>query len=620
MNIDVVVPASGASLTVVAGAAAVPVYSDAGLTTTVTQPYALPSSGTVTLYVRGTESWMATVTSGSGAVIGKAGGRAGGTVPLVIVCDKADNDLKPGAEADLTGTYVRYENVVGHGADPTGATNSTTAIQAAIDAVVAAGGGTVFFPRGKYLASGLTTPTTGAVITFLGEGGGDPRAGTWATTQRGSILTPYAAGQPVITLQSTKRLIWRNLDLVHDRSFAADGMVLGYTPGDGVGTFWPELDLSISGFQGYGLKVIGTFWECDLSLMHVRRCGDGANDKAAIEIDCTNSASDGDTVTFTRPNVTFPRGIGFRMKSADNSASSTGPGFRRLVIDGGMFHAGLDEDHVGGANRYDADMIVLDGFTSCLITGINLASAADNRFGIRLDGTLTTSGSSRAIINDCAMNAPIYVGKCKDVTIGRNTWAFSTSAAYPEHVYVDTTATRTIIEPQVVVNDGPFAVTDLGTGTLLPTSEQFIIGANAFASSAGAPTLSRAGSRFPAWLLDSASTEQVNCTAFIPAGWRRFQVDMLWSNLGPGSGDVRWSLGYSVRTAGDLLTAGDVFFTTSTDTAPAQDVLAIKTWTSSAVTTGSGVYHFRLSRLGADAADTLGNDATFLGLRLRRAA
>jgi hypothetical protein len=55
-------------------------------------------------------------------------------------------------------TKVRYamvsgiaENVVDYGADPTGATESTTAIQAAIDT-----GNSVYFPAGTYKVSGLT--------------------------------------------------------------------------------------------------------------------------------------------------------------------------------------------------------------------------------------------------------------------------------------------------------------------------------------------------------------------------------------------------------------------------------------------------------------------------------
>ena len=55
-----------------------------------------------------------------------------------------------------------------YNADPTGATDSTTGIQNAINAAQTNGGGTVYFPNGKYLVSSLNI--TGDNITLLGDG------------------------------------------------------------------------------------------------------------------------------------------------------------------------------------------------------------------------------------------------------------------------------------------------------------------------------------------------------------------------------------------------------------------------------------------------------------------
>src|SRR6059036_537728 len=49
-----------------------------------------------------------------------------------------------------------------------GSTEDTTAVQAAIDAVNTAGGGTGFFPKGTYVVNGLTIP--GNNIVLLGAG------------------------------------------------------------------------------------------------------------------------------------------------------------------------------------------------------------------------------------------------------------------------------------------------------------------------------------------------------------------------------------------------------------------------------------------------------------------
>lgn len=55
-------------------------------------------------------------------------------------------------------------NILDYGADPTGATPSTSAIQAAIDAAGAAGGGVVIVPEGTYKISELTFGTNNNVI------------------------------------------------------------------------------------------------------------------------------------------------------------------------------------------------------------------------------------------------------------------------------------------------------------------------------------------------------------------------------------------------------------------------------------------------------------------------
>lgn len=516
-------------------------------------------------------------------------------------------------------TYASVVNVSGYGAKGDGVTDDTAAIQAAINAVMAAGGGTVYFPRGTYKASGLTA---NGVLTFRGEGGADHRAGTWQTTQAASVLTPAAAGSPIITVSSSKRLIWRDLDFRHDRSFAADALILGSTPGSGVGTFWLDLQVGISGFLGHGLKVIGTFWESDLRGVHVRRCGDGTNDKAAVEIDATNSSSDGDTVRFHGPVVVFPQAVGLRMKSGANSASTTSPGFRRLVIDGGMFHAGQDEDNVG--TMYDADMIVIDGFTSAKIVDANIASVAAGRWAINLDGSLTTNGSSRASVEGCALNGPIRVGKCKDVTIRHNTWAFfAPGSGFTEHVNIAATATRTIVEPQNILNDGALVVTDAGTNTVHPLQQTVWVPATTFTASTGTPTLGRVGSRYPAWLMHSAVDNQVNGSAIIPADWRRFDIELVWANNAALAGNVKWSVTWQAHIAGEDLTAGDTATGNQIVAASAQNIQAKTVMATGRTATnyGSAVYNFRVLRNSADTVnDTLAGDVGFVGIRLRRAA
>jgi hypothetical protein len=64
-------------------------------------------------------------------------------------------------------TFTNFSSVTTFGAAGDGTTNDTTAIQNAIDDLVAAGGGALWFPQGTYPATGLTV---GDNVTMLGGG------------------------------------------------------------------------------------------------------------------------------------------------------------------------------------------------------------------------------------------------------------------------------------------------------------------------------------------------------------------------------------------------------------------------------------------------------------------
>jgi hypothetical protein len=84
------------------------------------------------------------------------------------------------AAAATTATTPDWVNVTSYGADPTGATDSTTAFQNAISSFTAsppsnsAGGGVVYIPAGNYKISGTLTCTT-VPVYFVGDG-------AWAST------------------------------------------------------------------------------------------------------------------------------------------------------------------------------------------------------------------------------------------------------------------------------------------------------------------------------------------------------------------------------------------------------------------------------------------------------
>jgi hypothetical protein len=73
-----------------------------------------------------------------------------------------------GSSGSGSGNFISVKQSP-YSATGNGTTNDSAAIQAAIDAVALAGGGTVFFPRGTYIAGGLSWPNN---VILRGEGQG----------------------------------------------------------------------------------------------------------------------------------------------------------------------------------------------------------------------------------------------------------------------------------------------------------------------------------------------------------------------------------------------------------------------------------------------------------------
>ncbi len=94
------------------------------------------------------------------------------TVPASVL---AGNNVFTGINQFNGDVYFKsgrpWTDVVAFGADPTGATASDVAIQAAINQVIAAGSGVVFFPPGVYkITASLTVPITARGVCLYGYG------------------------------------------------------------------------------------------------------------------------------------------------------------------------------------------------------------------------------------------------------------------------------------------------------------------------------------------------------------------------------------------------------------------------------------------------------------------
>lgn len=122
------------------------VYSDAALSTPRTQPVVANSAGEVgPIYVDGA---VKVSVYSSGDVLLYTEDNIPAATVTVYPLSEAETDA--GLTAADVDTNYPVGNVRRYGADPTGATTASEAIQAAIDTMVAAGGGEVLIPSGTY--------------------------------------------------------------------------------------------------------------------------------------------------------------------------------------------------------------------------------------------------------------------------------------------------------------------------------------------------------------------------------------------------------------------------------------------------------------------------------------
>lgn len=117
--------------------------------------------------------------------------------------------------------------------------------------------------------------------------------------------------------------------------------------------------------------------------------------------------------------------------------------------------------------------------------------------------------------------------------------------------------------------------------------------------------------------LDAAATESVFLSFTVPTAWQSFVVDLVWTNDGAGSGNVRWQASTKVLVNNDLTTEAATV-TASTIAAPAQNVVRRSDQVQSITAVTDATYALQLDRLGADGADTLANDVGLIAIRIRQ--
>lgn len=161
------------------------------------------------------------------------------------------------------------------------------------------------------------------------------------------------------------------------------------------------------------------------------------------------------------------------------------------------------------------------------------------------------------------------------------------------------------------------AIENRTNGALIPAAtDTRWIPAEAFVGIEGSPALS-SQRNWRAWFMDAASTERIAATVALPQDWTTFDVDLWWSNPAGGTGNIVHS--YDVDF---VINTGTVTSSSSTGVAavafPAEDVIKVSTLVAGVSATASAICRVVVGRTGGDAADTGTLDSSIIGVLLRK--
>lgn len=149
-------------------------------------------------------------------------------------------------------------NVLDYGADNTGGTNSATAINAAIDAVAAAGGGTVYFPAGTYRTN--SSIVIKDKVTLQGEG--TPSRTDLAVSPTRILHYGNNPGVLAQTPTLSGEFCLRNLEFDGTNSGAtASGLVMDAHTNGGAIVGTKVYDCTICNFTNYQVLQNGTVFD-----------------------------------------------------------------------------------------------------------------------------------------------------------------------------------------------------------------------------------------------------------------------------------------------------------------------------------------------------------------------
>jgi len=381
----------------------VTVYSDDGLTQALSQPITLDATGKTPLPVYTAAPLRAIIKSQAGATLQDITRIDGDRAELVQV----SNASWPGATTadavftaigtSLGGTNGQYLapgtgavarnlqtviadlafDVKNYGAVGNGIVDDTSAIQSAVTACVAAGGGCVLFPPGTYLISSAlsVSPSSAMGISFVGAGIG------------ASVLTGTAAAQHAISTGGSflTALTLSGLSILHATNSTGAALNLGTSATVAVSLVNVSTGVS-TGATGYRYSVLRSA---------------GLNTISIASSTLQTYVTDANSRNISLGGTAFLSVVGSTLQQSNGDIAHSGAGSVFVVGSGLNSSAGTSISISGTASLYEAGNFFggatavslgsSAGFSQ--VTSVSAFAMADSRTGAPVNYSLGTSSA-----------------------------------------------------------------------------------------------------------------------------------------------------------------------------------------------------------------------------------
>jgi hypothetical protein len=152
-------------------------------------------------------------------------------------------------------------------------------------------------------------------------------------------------------------------------------------------------------------------------------------------------------------------------------------------------------------------------------------------------------------------------------------------------------------------------------GNTVEDGERFF-GAQEFFATTGTPVMGALSSNIAVMLFDAATTERATVSFRTPDNWRSAIASLYWTDTTAGTGDVVWAMIARESDAGDNFSGTAILNQSQTLSVTGGEELDIDAFNEMDI--AKDLVYFSVQRTGGDGADTLAVDAGLIGLRLRR--